>query len=89
MITKTDAILIGTAIVAAANREKDNHHQEQGVRFVCNGVQHYALSNLWYDVFTAKTKEYFGYDFEVFFQACERKAVVVSESSTNGVGAFE
>lgn len=76
MITKTDAISIGAAIVAAANREKDNNYQEQGVRFVCNGVQHYALSNLWYDVFHAKTREYFNYDFEVFFQMCERNVVV-------------
>jgi hypothetical protein len=62
MITKKDAIAVGKAIVAAATREKENYNNEKEPRWVANGVQFYALDNLWYDVFSNKLKEQFGYD---------------------------
>ena len=62
MITKKDAIAVGKAVVAAANREKENHYNQQEPRWIINGVQFYALDNLWYDVFSNKLKEQFGYD---------------------------
>ena len=62
MITKKDAIAVGKAVVAAANREKENHHNQQESCCIINGVQFYALDNLWYDVFSDKLKEQFGYD---------------------------
>lgn len=66
MITKTDAINIGKALLAAADREKDNNNQAQEARYIINGVSHYALQNLWYDVFPMKTREQFGHDCQNF-----------------------
>lgn len=74
MITKSDAIKIGAAIITAANREKDNNHEEVNARYICNGVQHYALGNIWYDVLSSKTKEKFNYEFEAFVRACDNEA---------------
>ena len=68
MITKVDAIKIGKAVVAGANREKDKY-SEAGVRYHVNGALVYALDNLWYDVFSAKLKEAFGFDRENFYKA--------------------
>lgn len=62
MITKKDAIMVGKAIVAAATREKENYNNEKEPCWIINGVQFYALDNLWYDVFSNKLKEQFGYD---------------------------
>ena len=62
MITKKDAIAVGKAVVAAANREKENNNNEKDALWIINGVQFYALDNLWYDVFSNKLKEQFGYD---------------------------
>lgn len=67
MITKSDAIKIAKAIVAGANREK-NQYGEAGVRFHVNGALVYALDNLWYDVFSAKLREAFGFDRENFYK---------------------
>lgn len=62
MITKKEAIMVGKAIVAAATREKENYNNEKEPCWIINGVQFYALDNLWYDVFSNKLKEQFGYD---------------------------
>ena len=74
MITKSDAIKIGAAIITAANREKNNNNEEVNARYVCNGLQHYALGNIWYDVLTPKTKEQFNYEYEAYVAACDRAA---------------
>lgn len=68
MITKSDAIKIGKAIVAGTNREK-NQYAEASVRFHVNGALVYALDNLWYDVFSAKLRESFGFDKDNFYKA--------------------
>lgn len=68
MITKADAIKIGKAIVAGANREKENQ-ESQWVHFHVNGALVYALDNLWYDVFTCKLRESFDYNKEIFYKA--------------------
>ena len=67
MITKKDAIAVGKAVVAAANREKETHYNQQEPRWIINGVLFYTLDNLWYDVFSSKLKEQFGYDRNKFF----------------------
>jgi hypothetical protein len=66
MITKKDAIAVGKAVVAAANREKENNNNEKEARWIINGVQFYALDNLWYDVFHNKLREQFGFDRDKF-----------------------
>jgi len=66
MITKKDAIAVGKAIVAAATREKENYNNEKEPCWVVNGVQFYALDNLWYDVFSNKLRKQFEYDWNKF-----------------------
>ena len=67
MITKSDAIKIGKAIVAGANREKERG-ESRWVHLHVNGTLVYALDNLWYDVFTAKLRESFGFDKDNFYK---------------------
>lgn len=67
MITKSDAIKIGKAIVAGANREKDMCNKSE--HYHINGALVSALNNLWYDVFTAKLRESFDYNTENFYKA--------------------
>lgn len=69
MITKTDAIKIGKAIVSGANREKEQYGDKTGVNYHINGALIYALDNLWYDVFSAKLRDSFGFDKENFYKA--------------------
>ena len=66
MITKVDAIKIGKAIVAGANREKDMCNKSE--HYHINGTLVYALDNLWYDVFSAKLRESFGFDKDNFYK---------------------
>lgn len=62
MITKSDAIAIGMALLDAADREKGNNPHNSEARYIINGTMHYALQNLWYDVLPMKTREQFGHD---------------------------
>jgi hypothetical protein len=68
MITKSDAIKIGKAIVAGANREKQRG-ESRWAQLHVNGALVYALDNLWYDVFSPKLREAFGFDKENFYKA--------------------
>ena len=67
MITKQDAINIGKAIVAGADREKENYKGEARISFHVNGALIYALDNLWYSVFSNKLKEAFDFDKNNFY----------------------
>lgn len=72
MITKKDAIAIGTAICKAVKRETENlteytingvakYSQEDGKRiYSARGTGIYALDNLWYDVIPNKVKFPYG-----------------------------
>jgi hypothetical protein len=66
MITKKDAIAIGKEIVAGCKKEQDNNYNEQNISFALNGAALRGLENLWYNVFTNKLKEQFGYQFESY-----------------------
>lgn len=64
MITEKDAIAIGKAIVAGCKQEQDNNFNEQNISYALTGAALRGLENLWYDVFTNKVKEKFGYCLE-------------------------
>lgn len=66
MITKKDAIAIGKAIVAGCLAEQDNQYNEPNIVYALNGAALRGLENLWYDVFTNKLKEQFGYQLESY-----------------------
>lgn len=66
MITKKEAIVIGTAIVQACQREVLHNEGNATVRYHVNGVCGYALDNLWYDVLSNKVKAQFDYDNAAF-----------------------
>lgn len=66
MITEQNAIDIGKAIVLAAKQEKGNNFNNAEARYICNSLVSYALGNLWYDVFTPKLREQFGYSSEEY-----------------------
>ena len=68
MLTKTDAIAVGKAFLAAANKEKDSSSTAEE-NYVINGVLIRALENLWYDLLTDKVKEKFNYNKENFLNA--------------------
>jgi hypothetical protein len=69
MLTKQDCIEVGKAITSACTSEKDNFHWKVEFVYALNGMQIRALNNLWFDVFSAKQREYFGYDYENFSNA--------------------
>mgnify|MGYP005608995711 CR=1 FL=1 len=85
MLTKKDAVAVGTAIVNGLKRELERHQpgllpatqtpaprtkeQEQGAFTAC-GVALYALDNLWYDVLPEKVKVSFGWKVDNYYEAC-------------------
>lgn len=78
MITKKDAIAIGTAICAAVTRDcasVGNGQYTAEARYSARGTGCYAIDNLWYDVLSSKVREQFpdscGYpDKNAFYKAC-------------------
>ncbi len=69
MLTKQDCIEVGKAITSACKSEKNNYHWQPEFNYALNGMRIRALNNLWFDVFSAKQREYFGYDYENFSNA--------------------
>jgi hypothetical protein len=69
MITKHDAILIGTAVCKAVQLEQANISPSPAV-FNVRGTGCYAMDNIWYDVLSNKVKEAFNFDRESYFKAC-------------------
>ena len=74
MITKKQAIEIGRAMVLGAMAERANNYEQQDLCFEINGSLHRMLNNLWYDVFTNKLKEQFGFSNEKFIETCHSAA---------------
>ena len=71
MITKSNAIEIGQAVVAAFNKEMESTRNTDTP--TARGVTYTALGNIWYDVISVNTREKFGYNFEAFLSACDWK----------------
>lgn len=76
MITKKDAIAVGTAICKAVIREQDNVSGARERVWSARGTGIYALDNLWYDVIPNKVKFPYGqgnlsvYTKEDFYKDC-------------------
>lgn len=76
MITKKDAIAVGTAICKAVLKEQDNVSGNRERVWSARGVGIYALDNLWYDVIPNKVKASFVagngaiYSREQFYKDC-------------------
>lgn len=71
MLTKNDAIAVGSAICNAAKRSSDeNTGPDNKARYEARGACVYALDNIWYDVLSNKVKEQFEYDSRKWYAAC-------------------
>jgi len=74
MITKKDAIAIGSAIVAGLKREEADPRMsgtDNKARYHARGAVIHAMDNLWYDVIPQATRASFNYSKDEFFAACK------------------
>lgn len=68
MITKKEAVLVGKQVILGLEREAANMDSTV-LTPSQRGIAMYILDNLWYDVFTIKLKEQFGYDKQQYYRA--------------------
>jgi hypothetical protein len=69
MLTKSDAVKVGKAIVDAFNKEVEMNLSSFDMP-TARGIAYSALQNIWYDVLPVKVREQFGYQYDNFAVAC-------------------